>query len=66
MGRKEGDPRLADELNRVPFELGQDGGRIVYPLSYGGKDLQLSAEQLAAALLTKLKEIGFNALGSQV
>ena len=66
LGRKEGDPRLVDELNRVPFELRQDGGRIVYPLSYGGKDLHLSAEQLSAALLTKLKEIGFNALGSQI
>lgn len=66
LGRKQGDPRLVDELNRVPFELSQDGGRIIYPLSYGGKDLQLSAEQLSAALLTKLKEIGFNALGSQI
>ena len=52
---------------RVPFELTQgDGGRVVYPLNYGGKDIQLTSEQITAALFTKLKEIGENALGTKV
>ena len=52
---------------RVPFELTQgDGGRVVYALNYGGKDVQLTSEQITAALFTKLKEIGENALGTKV
>jgi len=67
LGRKHGDPRVPEEVSRLPFEVGQgEGGRVVYPLNYGGKDLQLSAEQLTAALFTKLKEIGDNALGTRV
>ena len=52
---------------RVPFELTQgDGDRVVYPLNYGGKDIQLTSEQITAALFTKLKDIGENALGTKV
>jgi len=67
LGRKHGDPRVKDEVAKVPFEVGQgDGGKIVYPLSYQGKEQQLSAEQLTAALFTKLKDTGENALGTKV
>ena len=52
---------------RVPFELTQgEGGRVVYALNYGGKDVQLTSEQITAALFTKLKDIGENALGTKV
>jgi heat shock protein len=66
LGRKQGDPRVVEEMARVPFELAADGQRVVYPLSYGGKDLQLSPEQLTSALFTKLKDIGEVALGAKV
>lgn len=67
LGRRHGDPRVAEEVSRVPFDVAQgDGGRIVFPVNFGGKDLELSSEQLAAALLTKLKETGDNALGTRV
>ena len=53
--------------SRVPFELTQgEGGRVVYALNYGGKDVQLTSEQITASLFTKLKEIGENALGTKV
>ena len=38
----------------------------MYALNYGGKDVQLTSEQITAALFTKLKEIGENALGTKV
>jgi len=67
LGRKVGDPRVTEEMARVPFELTQgEGGRVVYALNYGGKDVQLTSEQITAALFTKLKEIGENALGTKV
>ena len=54
-------------FHRVPFELTQgEGERVVYPLNYGGKDVQLTSEQITAALFTKLKDIGENALGTKV
>ena len=54
-------------FHRVPFELTQgEGERVVYPLNYGGKDIQLTSEQITAALFTKLKDIGENALGTKV
>ena len=54
-------------FHRVPFELTQgEGDRVVYPLNYGGKDIQLTSEQITAALFTKLKDIGENALGTKV
>merc|ERR1711962_562889 len=66
-GRKVGDPRVTEEMSRVPFELTQgEGDRVVYPLNYGGKDIQLTSEQITAALFTKLKDIGENALGTKV
>ena len=53
--------------SRVPFELTQgEGGRVVYALNYGGKDVQLTSEQITASLFTKLKEIGENALKTEV
>jgi len=67
LGRKVGDPRVTEEMSRVPFELTQgEGERVVYPLNYGGKDVQLTSEQITAALFTKLKDIGENALGTKV
>jgi len=67
LGRKVGDPRVTEEMARVPFELTQgEGGRVVYALNYGGKDVQLTSEQITAALFTKLKDIGENALGTKV
>lgn len=67
LGRKVGDPRVTEEMARVPFELTQgEGGRVVYALNYGGKDVQLTSEQITASLFTKLKEIGENALGTKV
>ena len=54
-------------FHRVPFELTQgEGERVVYPLNYGGKEVQLTSEQITAALFTKLKDIGENALGTKV
>ena len=38
----------------------------MYALNYGGKDVQLTSEQITAALFTKLKDIGENALGTKV
>ena len=38
----------------------------MYALNYGGKDVQLTSEQITASLFTKLKEIGENALGTKV
>ena len=35
-------------------------------MNYGGKDIQLTSEQITAALFTKLKDIGENALGTKV
>jgi len=67
LGRKVGDPRVTEEMSRVPFELTQgEGERVVYPLNYGGKEVQLTSEQITAALFTKLKDIGENALGTKV
>ena len=37
LGRKAADPRVAEEKARVPFQLGEEGGRVTYPLNYGGK-----------------------------
>jgi len=67
LGRKFDDPHVQSELSRVPFEVKQtqDNG-IVYPINYGGKNKQLTPEQLTAALFTKLKETGETALGTKV
>ena len=40
--------------------------RIGYAVNYDGTDMQLTSEQITAALFTKLKEIGENALKTEV
>ena len=55
------------ELSRAPYEIQQTQEKgIVYPINYAGKNKLLSAEQLTAALFTKLKEIAENALSAKV
>jgi len=67
LGRRHGDPRVTEEISRAPFDVAQgDGGKIVFPVNFGGKDHQLSPEQLTASLLTKLKETGDAALSTRV
>jgi len=67
VGRKFDDPHVQAELSRAPFEVQKspDNG-IVYPINYAGKNKLLSAEQLTAALFTKLKETAETALSAKV
>merc|ERR1712059_151211 len=67
LGRKFDDPHVAAEMSRMPFEVvrSPEGG-VVVKLNYLGKDKSLSAEQLTAALFTKLKETGEVALSTKV
>jgi len=67
LGRKYEDPHVQLELSRAPYEIQQTQEKgIVYPINYAGKNKLLSAEQLTAALFTKLKEIAENALSAKV
>jgi len=70
LGRQYGDPRVAEEAGRVPFDLvqgqGETQGRPVYPVNFHDKNIALTPEQLTGALMTKLKEIGEAALNIKV
>jgi len=65
--RKFDDPHVQAELSRAPYEVQKtaDNG-IVYPINYAGKNKLLSAEQLTAALFTKLKDTAEVALSAKV
>jgi len=67
IGRKFDDPHVQSELSRAPYEVQKtaDNG-IAYPINYNGKNKLLSAEQLTAALFTKLKETAEVALSAKV
>jgi len=67
LGRKFDDPHVQAELSRAPYEVQKtaDNG-IVYPINYAGKNKLLSAEQLTAALFTKLKDTAEVALSAKV
>jgi len=66
LGRKFDDPAAESEMSRVPFEVRKGERGLVYPINYAGKNVQLSAEQLTAALFTKLKETAEIALTTKV
>jgi len=67
LGRKFDDPHVQSELTRAPFDVNKSPEtRVVYPINYAGKNKLLSAEQLTAALFTKLKETGEIALSAKV
>lgn len=52
---------------RVPFEIAKsETGVATYNINYNGKSKQLTAEQLTAALFTKLKETAETALNVKV
>ena len=55
-------------FERVPFEfLGRNVGERIYcPVSYGSAKMELTGEQITAALFTKLKNIAEDTLGTQV
>ena len=47
--------------------MGQNVGERIYcPVSYGSAKMELTGEQITAALFTKLKKIAEDALGTQV
>ena len=65
--RKFDDSQVQAELSRVPFEIAKsETGAASYNINYAGKSKQLSAEQLTAALFTKLKETAEIALNVKV
>ena len=65
--RKYDDPHVQLELSRAPYEVQKTSENgIVYPINYAGKNKLLSAEQLTAALFTKLKETAETALSAKV
>jgi len=67
LGRKYDDPHVQLELSRAPYEVQKTSENgIVYPINYAGKNKLLSAEQLTAALFTKLKETAETALSAKV
>lgn len=67
LGRKFDDPQVQDELSRFPFEVKrQDDGSLGCATEFLGQPKLLSAEQLTAALFTKLKLIGEAALQTKV
>merc|ERR1719464_2251585 len=67
LGRKFDDTQVQAELLRVPFEIAKsETGVATYNINYNGKSKQLSAEQLTAALFTKLKETAETALNVKV
>ena len=65
--RKFDDAQVQAELSRVPFEIVKgETGASTYNINYNGKSKQLTAEQLTAALFTKLKETAEAALNVKV
>jgi len=67
LGRKYDDPHVAAETSRMPFDvLRSDEGGAVVKVNYLNKEASLSAEQLTAALFTKLKDTAEIALTTKV
>ena len=65
--RKFDDAQVQAELSRVPFDIAKgETGDATYNINYAGKSKQLTAEQLTAALFTKLKETAEAALNVKV
>lgn len=67
LGRKFDDPHVQAELARFPFEISRTGdGGVGFGTEFLGEKRLLSAEQLTAALFTKLKITAEVALSAQV
>jgi len=67
LGRKFDDPHVQSELARFPFEVNNTGdGNVGYVTEFLGQKKLLSAEQLTAALFTKLKITAETALSAVV
>jgi len=67
LGRKFDDPHVQSELARFPFEVNNVGdGHVGFVTEFVGQKKLLSAEQLTAALFTKLKITAETALSAVV
>jgi len=67
LGRKFDDPHVQSELARFPFEVNNTGdGGVGFVTEFMGQKKLLSAEQLTAALFTKLKITAETALNAVV
>jgi len=67
LGRKFDDPHVQAELSRYPFDVSKTGeGGVGFNTQFNGEQKILSAEQLTAALFTKLKITAEAALSAVV
>jgi len=67
LGRKFDDPHVQAELSRYPFDVQKTGeGGVGFTTQFNGEQKILSAEQLTAALFTKLKLTAETALSAVV
>jgi len=67
LGRRYDDPRVQEDVNRVPFKIvKQDNGGVGIKATYLGQDQVYTPEQISAMLFTKLKETAENGIQAKV
>ncbi|ODN06318.1 Heat shock 70 kDa protein 4L [Orchesella cincta] len=67
LGRRYDDPRVQEDVNKVPFKImKQDNGGVGIKATYLGQEQMYTPEQVTAMLFTKLKETAENGIQSKV
>merc|ERR1719183_596139 len=66
IGRKYTDKTVQKDMKLLPFAIIDKGGKPHIKVQVGGKDKVLSAEEVSAMVLTKMKETAENYLGKEV
>jgi len=67
LGRRYDDPRVQEDVSRVPFKIVEQGnGGVGIKAKYLGQDQVYTPEQVSAMLFTKLKETAENGIQAKV
>jgi molecular chaperone DnaK (HSP70) len=66
LGRSWADEEFKADVAQLPFKVVADGEKVVVDVAYNNDRVQLSPEQITAALLTHLKSLAENALEIRV
>jgi molecular chaperone DnaK (HSP70) len=66
LGRSWQDAEFLADVAKLPYKIVADGERVVVDVAYNSERVQLSPEQITAALLTHLKLLAEGALEMRV
>lgn len=57
---------VKDEMSRVPYTVLEKGNNVVFKVKEAGKEKQVTPEEIAASVLSKLKKVAEDYLGQEV